>query len=161
MWQDLLVAMEEMTEAYKQLFSLSQKKRKALVSVDLSALEKLLQEEEKLTAAVNRAEQKRRGILRRLAEADERLTPDSRLEDLCSSCPSLPMAQQLRHLHAALGSMVTKLQEAGGHNEVLIRGALSAVNYRLNQLGGSAVQPAYGMQGQEIVSHKKNFDIDV
>ena len=50
------------------------------------------------------------------------------------------------------------MQEAGSNNQILINGALNAVNYRLNQLGGSAVEPVYGGRGQERVSHSKNFD---
>ena len=52
------------------------------------------------------------------------------------------------------------VQEANANNEILITSALEAINAKLNQLGGSMVEPAYGSRGQEQVIHRKNFNLE-
>ena len=59
-----------------------------------------------------------------------------------------------------LSKLVKEAQEASANNEFLISAALDAVNFKLNQLGGSTVEPAYGNQGQEIVSHSNNLNLE-
>ena len=69
---------------------------------------------------------------------------------------------QLRELLEAADCNIIDLraQELAENNRVLIEGALSAVTYHLNRLGGTKVEPAYGSGGQEVVSHGRNFEYD-
>ena len=60
-----------------------------------------------------------------------------------------------------LAKLVKDVQEAVANNEILITSALDTVNFRLNQLGGSVVEPTYGSKGQEQVIHRKNFDLEL
>ena len=96
--------------------------------------------------------------MRKLAAAEPEIQPDTKMAEVFGRAPSFAMADRLRKLHESLSKLIAEVQEAGDNNQVLINGALNAVNYRLNQLGGSAVEPVYGGKGQEMVSHSKNFD---
>ena len=51
-------------------------------------------------------------------------------------------------------------RSANANNEILITSALEAINAKLNQLGGSMVEPTYGSRGQEQVIHRKNFNLE-
>ena len=44
------------------------------------------------------------------------------------------------------------------NNQILAQGALDAVRYHLNRIGGAEVEPAYGNKGDNVITHKKNFD---
>ena len=44
MWQELAAALNELNKVYRQLAEIGEKKRRALVAVDMKALEELLQQ---------------------------------------------------------------------------------------------------------------------
>ena len=79
------------------------------------------------------------------------------MQDLYAYAPA-ELRKPLQQLHDELNAVIAKVKEAGDNNKILISGALSAVNYHLNRLGKSVVEPAYGTHGQEVVSQKKNYD---
>ena len=158
MWQELLAVLQKITANYQQLLALSQKKRAVLVMVKLDALEAIVQQEQSLAAAIQQSETKRQAILHELARSDKGIRPDTKLRELYAHCPAPEIARQLQQLHNDLENVIQAVQEARDNNQILINSALSAVNYRLNQLGSSAVEPTYGAAGQEKVSHQKKFD---
>ena len=158
MWQELIDVLEEIQQGYQSRLELSRKKRAVLVAVDMKGLEQVVDLEEKVLSRIHKAEQHRQDVLRKLAAAEPEIQPDTKMAEVFGRAPSFAMADRLRKLHESLSKLIAEVQEAGDNNQVLINGALNAVNYRLNQLGGSAVEPVYGGKGQEMVSHSKNFD---
>ena len=158
MWQELIDVLEEIQQGYQSMLELSRKKRAVLVVVDMKGLEAVLKEEADILGCIRQAEQRRQGILKQLAAAQPRIQADTKMTDVFALAPSVAIAESLRGIHQSLSQLIAAVQEAGMNNQVLINGALNAVNYRLNQLGGSAVDPVYGGKGQEVVSHSKNFD---
>mgnify|MGYP003591686144 CR=1 FL=1 len=157
MWQELSAVLKEIAEAYTELLDLSQKKRTVLVMVDLAKLDALLKDEEKVVAHIQEAESRRRAIVMKLSQSQSGIRPDSRMTDLYEYAPA-SLRPSLQQLHKELDTVIAQVKEAGDNNKVLISGALSAVNYQLNRLGKSVVEPAYGTRGQEVVSREKNFD---
>ena len=158
MWQELTDILGKISEYYKRLLALGQKKRSVLVMVDMKGLDQLLKAENEILARIQAAEQQRQEILKRLAAADSRIQENTKMTELYMFCPFADITARLKFLYESLNQLVAQVQELNDNNSILISGALSAVNYRLNQIGGSAVEPAYGGQGQEVVSHNKNFD---
>lgn len=158
MWQELLAVLQRITANYQQLLQLSQKKRAVLVMVKLDALEEIIRQEQGIAAEIQQSETKRQAILHKLAQSDKGIHPDTRLRELYTHCPAPETTRQLQQLHRELEDVIQAVQEARDNNQILINSALSAVNYRLNQLGSSAVEPTYGAAGQEKVSHQKKFD---
>lgn len=158
MWQKLIEVLGEVRQGYQELLHISREKRAALVAVDMKGLEVVVEKEQKVLDRINKAEKQRQAVLKQLAQTEPRIHPDTKMTDIYAFTPSFTMAEQLRGLHEGLTRLIDQVQEAGSNNQILINGALNAVNYRLNQLGGSAVEPVYGGKGQERVSHSKNFD---
>ena len=127
----------------------------------MQELEKLVRQEEDVIKVINQTEKQRQELLARMAAGGVRVTPDMRMDSVWSQCPERQQRETLYKLHKMLGKLVAEVQEASANNEILISSALDAINFRLNQLGGSMVEPAYGSRGQEQVSHVKNFDLEV
>ena len=96
-----------------------------------------------------------------MAKSGIMVSPDMQMDSVWSQCPERQQRETLYKLHRMLGRLVDEVQEAVANNGILVASALDAVNFRLNQLGGSMVEPAYGSRGQEQVSHIKNFDLEV
>ena len=158
MWQELIEILQKITGYYQQLLDLSRQKRVILVTVKLEELDGIVQQEQKLADLVQKAEKQRQQILQQLAAERKEIQPNTRMQDLEGYCPTEEIASRLLRVHVALDDIITKVKEAGENNKILISGALSAVNYRLNQLGNTAVDPSYGAKGQEVVSRQKKFD---
>ena len=73
------------------------------------------------------------------------------------ACP-VDLRATLRSIHAQLGKRVEEAKEVGEMNEFLIRQALGAVEYHLNRLSNSSIDPTYGQTGKESVTREKKFD---
>lgn len=158
MWQELLTILQNLTTCYQQLLELNKKKHTILVMVKLEELEEIVRKEQQIAGEIQQAEQGRQGVLKQLAEENPKIRPETKLRELYVCCPEPELAAKLHALHEELETLVGQVKDAGENNEILITSALSAVKYRLNQLGSSAVEPTYGAEGQEKVSHQKKFD---
>ena len=157
MWQDFANTLNELNKAYKALIELGKKKRNALVMVDMKTVENLLPQAEKLTAEIARLEKNRQNILLKMAATNEKLGPESKMEDILSLAPAGKMREVLQKLYVMLQATVKEAQELSEGNALLIRAAMEAAAFHLNRIGGATVEPAYG-RGGEVVTHRKNFD---
>ena len=159
MWKKLENVIQKLKAEYTELLTVSQKKRQILIAVDLKALDAISQQEEIIIGRIHAAEDERQKVLREISEMEPRIKEDTKMAELWTYSPA-EMVDSLKKAHEELTQIVGQVQETGENNKLLITGALSAVNYRLNQLGGSAVEPTYGGRGQEVVSHVKQYDFE-
>jgi len=157
MWQDFANVLNDLNKDYKALIELGKKKRNALVMVDMKTVENLLPTEEKLTADIAQLEKNRQSILLKLASTNEKLGPNSKMDDILQLAPAGKLREILQKLYAMLQTTVKEAQELSEGNALLIRAAMEAAAFHLNRIGGATVEPAYG-KGGEVVSHRKNFD---
>ena len=74
MWQNLIETLDKLGEAYDKLVVLGEKKRSALVGIDMQGLSNLLDEEQLVAAKIQKLEQKRIELLRNLSQSDKTLT---------------------------------------------------------------------------------------
>lgn len=160
MWQDLAATLNELNKIYLQLIELGKKKRGALVSIDMKTLESLLKDEDALTKKIRDLEQQRQKALIHLAVQNRAIKKDSKLEDLLQFAPNAKFKQILGQLHKSLSENTAAAKELSEGNSLLIRGAMQAVAYHLNRIGGATVEPTYGHGGGEVVSHRKNYEFD-
>ena len=157
MWQQLADILSDIQGLYQQLLDVSHQKQDALVMVDMKGLDKLLRQQEKLVAAIQQAEGKRQKLVEALAGQIPAIRPDMKMAELYNYSPR-SLTDRLKKLHVQLDEITAKVRELEQNNTILVNGALSAVNYRLNQISGAAVEPGYGTQGEELVSRQKKFD---
>ncbi len=158
MWKELVDVLGGIYLVYQDMLNLGGRKKTALIGVDMKTLEKLLEEEKTLAHRVQELEKKRGEILQKLMEENRDIRPDSKLVDMYVFAPSRPIENRLKELHKKLDDCIQKVQKLNSDNMVLTQGALQAVSFHLNRLGGASVDPTYGNTGKDMVSHEKKFD---
>ena len=155
MWQNLIQALKELSDAYAALLSISGKKRAALVAVNLKGLEPIVEEEKQQLERIRVAEKRRQDAL--LALSREIPSTHAATTMAEAACPR-ELRASLHEIHERLNERVSEAQEASDANEFLIRHALGAVEYHLNRLSNSSIDPTYGEKGKESVTREKKFD---
>ena len=158
MWSNLLDVLGKIIVSYDNAIELGERKHKALVSIDMEGLSKILDEEQLLTAKIQKLERQRGEILTNLSKMESSIQPNSKMEDLFAFAPTRAVEDRLKLLHRNLTNKVNKAIDIRNNNQILAQGALDAVKYHLNKIGGATVEPTYGNTGGDIVTHKKNFD---
>ena len=159
MWDRLMAALDELTKHYEELSALEKKKRTALATVNLKALELIVKAEQQQAEAVSRAEEKRREVMMRISVSSADMRPDMTLMEALAFCPDKSIRTKLQSLGKRLGELSKLVEEQQQNNSVLVNGALQAVRYRLNQLGATEVEPTYGRGGSEVVSRGRGLEI--
>ncbi len=157
MWEELIDVLGKICLAYDGLTKLGEKKRDALVLVDMSGLSKLLDEEQIIAAKIEALEIQRKNILQELSKNNIAISDATKAEDFYKNAPTRAIENRLVTLHKTLTKNVNAAMKIRDNNQVLAQGALDAVKYHLNRLSGAAVQPTYGKAGG-IVTHQKKFD---
>lgn len=158
MWQNLLDILGKINLAYENAIELGGRKHKALVMIDMDGLAKILDEEQLLTAKIQKLEKQRGELLTNLSKAEPSIKTDSKMEDLFNLAPTKAVEDRLKMLHKSLTKKVEQTITLRDNNQILAQSALNAVKYHLNKIGGATVEPTYGSGGNDIVTHKKKFD---
>ena len=158
MWQNLIDTLDKLGEVYDKLAMLGEKKRSALVGIDMNALAKVLDEEQLLAAKIQKLEHKRGELLKNLSKADITVNEATKAKDFYRSAPSLAIEKRLIQLHERLSRNVDRTLTLRDNNQILAQCALDAVQVQLNKIGGATVQPTYGNKGGNVVTNRKNFD---
>ena len=158
MWQNLIETLDKLGGAYDDLATLGEKKRSALVGIDMKGLSEILDVEQLITAKIQKLEQKRVDVLKNLSKADKTLNETTSTKDFYRKAPSLAVEKKLLQLHTRLSKNIDRALTLRNNNQVLAQCALDAVQGQLNMLSGAAVEPTYSGKGAGVVTHQKNFD---
>ena len=158
MWTKLVDVLGKICVVYDNLAKIGERKRDALVTVDMETLSKVLDEEQLAAAKIQRLEKERGNIMKELAKNNPEVNDATKAEDFYKNAPSLAMEKRLISLHKSLSKSVDRAVKIRDNNQILAQGALDAVKYHLNRLSNAAVEPTYGNKGGEIVTRQKNFD---
>ncbi|MBQ7454567.1 MAG: flagellar protein FlgN [Selenomonadaceae bacterium] len=158
MWQKLIDTLDKLGEVYDGLIKIGERKHTALVGIDMAGLSKILDEEQLLTAKLQKLEQKRVELLKDLSKSNTNVNESTRAKDFYRSAPSRAVEEKLIQLHDRLSKSVDRASKLRDNNRVLAQCALDAVQGQLNKLSGAAVEPTYSGKGTDIVTHQKKFD---
>ena len=158
MWQNLIETLDKLGGAYDDLATLGEKKRSALVGIDMKGLSEILDVEQLITAKIQKLEQKRIDVLKNLSKADKTLNETTSTKDFYRKAPSLAVEKKLLQLHTRLSKNIDRALTLRNNNQVLAQCALDAVQGQLNMLSGATVEPTYSGKGAGVVTHQKNFD---
>ena len=156
MWQDLMDVLGKICVVYDGLKKIEEKKRDALVGIDMEGLAKILDEESLAAAKIQKLEQKRGSILQELSKT---YPPTQKAEDFYKNAPTLAVEKRLISLHQTLSKNVESAVKLRDNNQILAQSALDAVQYHLNRLSGAAIDPTYG-KGGTSVTHQRKFDFN-
>ncbi len=157
MWEELIDVLGKICLAYDGLTKLGEKKRDALVAINMTGLSKILDEEQLIAAKIENLEIRRKAILQELSKNNIAISNATKAEDFYKNAPTRAIENRLVSLHKLLTKNVNAAIKIRDNNQVLAQGALDAVKYHLNRLSNAAVQPTYGKSGG-IVTHQQKFD---
>ena len=157
-WLELTEVFQKLTDAYESAIAIGKRKHAALVTIDMKSLSQILDEEQLLIAKIQRLENRRGSIFGQMAQSNPKITSETRMEEFIALAPSRAIAEQLRTLHRRLSANVEETIRLRDNNQILARGALDAVNFHLNRLGGATVEQTYSNKGGNVVTHRKNFN---
>ena len=158
LWQNLMDILGKINLAYDSAIELGERKHKALVIIDMDGLSKILDEEQLLTAKIQKLESQRGETLIELSKVEPSININTKMEELFKLAPRKAIEDRLKQLHKSLTTKVNQTINLRDNNNILAQSALNAVKYHLNKIGGATVEPTYGSKGGDIVTHKKNFD---
>lgn len=158
MWQELIDTLDKLGEVYDGLAKLGERKRNALVGIDMRGLSNILDEEQLLTSKIQKLEKRRVELLKGLSESNKAVTAQTKATDFYKLAPSQEVASKLLQSHERLSKNVERAVAIRDNNKVLAQCALDAVQGQLNKIGNATVEPTYSGKGAGIVSHQKNFD---
>ena len=158
MWQELTETLDKLGEVYDKLITLGERKRSALVIIDMKGLSNILDEEQLLAAKIQKLEQKRVELLHDLSKTDKSVTAATKPKDFYRKAPTPAAQKKLVELHERLSKSVDRVLTLRNNNQVLAQCALDFVQGQLNRLSGAAVEPTYSGKGAGIVTHQKKFD---
>lgn len=157
MWQDLIDVLDKICNVYDKLANLGERKRKALVAVDIEGLSKILDEEQLIAAQIQNLEKKRGALLQELSKNNPAVNSNTKAEDFYKTAPTQFVTKTLLNLHQKLSQNVERTLKIRDNNQILAQSALNAVKFNLNRLSGAFVEPTYGSKGA-IVTHQKKLD---
>lgn len=157
MWQELIDVLSKLCTTYEGLAKLGERKRGALVGIDMKALSQVLDEEQIIAAKIQNLERRRGAILTELSNSSATKIIYGRAEEFYHNAPTLALERRLIYLHKLLSRNVERAVEIRDNNQILAKGVLKAVQFHLNRLSNAAVEPTYGKTGANV-SHEKKFD---
>jgi len=157
MWQDLIDVLGKICKVYDDLGKIGERKRDALVKVDMEGLSKILDEEQLAAAKIQNLEKKRGSILKELSKDFKNVNSDTKASEFYKNAP-ITIRLKLKNLHVTLSKSVERAVTLRDNNQILAQSALNAVKYHLNRLSGASVNPTYGNTGCGGVTHEKKFD---
>lgn len=157
MWQQLIEVLDKICKVYDDLANLGEKKRDALVVVDMDALSKILDQEQIILAKIQKLEKQRIEILLELAKNNSVANSEIKAEDFYKTAPTPFLTKKLLEIHNQLTENVERSLKIRETNQILAQTALDNVTFKLNRLGGAFIEPTYSTKGN-IVTHQKKFD---
>lgn len=158
MWKNLIDVLGKICVVYDDLAKIGERKRDALVGIDMEGLAKILDEEQIAAAKIQNLEKQRGAILKELSKDNKAISESTKAEDFYKNAPSLAIEKRLLTLHKMLTKNVDRAIKIRDNNQILAQGALDAVKYHLNKLSGATVEQTYGNGGDGVVTHQKKFD---
>ena len=158
LWQDLTEVFIKLNGAYESAIAIGKRKHAALVMIDMKDLSRIIDEEQLLISKIQRLEKQRGKILSQMAQSEPSITSETKMEEFITLAPTRALEEQLRTLHRQLSANVAETIRLRDNNQILAQGALDAVNFHLNRLGGATVDQTYSNKGGTGVTYRKNFN---
>ncbi len=124
-------------EVHVALLALSTKKKNAITTNDIPALDQIVKGEENLLSQLNSWERKRKECVAELAARVGRPAQELILQDFLSHADQ-PTKERLQTLHKELKALLEQQMDVNDINKKLIESRLEYINYTLETVSGGA-----------------------
>lgn len=140
--ENLIQVLEQESEEYEGLLSLSQKKTPIIVSSDLEKLQKITDDEQVIVSRINQLEKKRTEVVADIANVLNRDVDTLKLANLIEMLAARPVEQtKLAEAHDRLQKSVYGLKRVNEQNRELLTNALEMIEFEMNLLQVSKAAP--------------------
>lgn len=140
--ENLIQVLEQESEEYEGLLSLSQKKTPIIVSSDLEKLQKITDDEQVIVSRINQLEKKRTEVVADIANVLNRDVHTLKLVNLIEMLAARPVEQaKLAEAHDSLQKSVYGLKRVNEQNRELLTNALEMIEFEMNLLQASKAAP--------------------
>lgn len=140
--ENLIDVLEQESDEYEGLLSLSQKKTSIIVSGNLEELKKITDDEQESVSRITRLEKKRTETTADIANVLNRDVTSLRLANLIEMMSARPAEQRkLAEAHDRLQASVRELKRINEQNRELLANALEMVEFEMNLLQASKAAP--------------------
>lgn len=140
--ENLIQVLEQESEEYEGLLSLSQKKTPIIVSSDLEKLQKITDDEQVIVSRINQLERKRTEVVADIANVLNRDVDTLKLANLIEMLAARPVEQaKLAEAHDRLQKSVYGLKRVNEQNRELLTNALEMIEFEMNLLQASKAAP--------------------
>lgn len=140
--ENLIQVLEQESEEYEGLLSLSQKKTPIIVSSDLEKLQKITDDEQVIVSRINQLEKKRTEVVADIANVLNRDVDTLKLANLIEMLAARSVEQaKLAEAHDSLQKSVYGLKRVNEQNRELLTNALEMIEFEMNLLQASKAAP--------------------
>ena len=140
--EELIATLENELVAYQELLPVAEKKTQAIISNDLTEIQRITEIEQDAIAKVNSLEKKRSDVMKNISVVLNKKLSDLTLPKLIPLIAKQPDEQEaLAKLHKDLTDTLKRIAEINGHNRNLIEQSLEMISYNMNLLQSTRVVP--------------------
>ena len=140
--EELINTLEQESEEYERLLSLSLRKTPVIVSADLEALASITDEEQAILSRLAHAEKKREVCMKDIANVVNRDVESLKLGDLITMMSSRPQEQKrLAVIHDRLSDTIRQMRRSNEQNKQLIESSLELVQFDMNVIQAMKAAP--------------------
>lgn len=157
MWEDLVSVLTKILALYKELLVVHKEKCNYIVTVNYIELKKLIEQEQTILGKINKLDKERSAVSFKILGSEKIDLDHNRLQDMIKLCDQ-PIAEKLNKIHRQLNNAIGNVTKQNHFNSILTSQALGVVEYKLNILAETCIEPIYVSQGKEKISNAKRFD---
>lgn len=151
--EDLITTLEKEVDEYERLLELSKKKSAVVATRDITALEKITDEEQVVVTRISTLDSKREEVTRDIADVLNKDVNTLKLSVLIGLLGKTPNEQhRLIVVHDKLKSTVSAVRTLNESNRQLIDQSLEMVNFDLNMMRSLRQAPETNNYGRSAVS---------
>ncbi|MDR2005640.1 MAG: flagellar protein FlgN [Acidaminococcales bacterium] len=145
-WEEMIGLLEGMSEYYLEMIGLAEEKRDALVNAQADKISKIIAQEEALIGQIGALENKRIGLVRRIAAESGWTDQKIKLLYLVERAPD-KFAERMKQTGHKLADIVMRIAMLNGINNNLLKQAMHIVEYNINILSRAQAAPVYEAGG--------------
>lgn len=143
--EELIAVLKQEEEVYKKLLPLEEAKIKIIIDNDLTALQRITEQEQLTVETVTALEHKRDEVIVNMGIVLNRNPKTLTLKKLIGLLEQQPKEQQeLAQLHDSLTAILKRLSDANIQNQSLIEQSLEMIEFNMNLIQSTRMSPGSG-----------------
>ena len=158
-WEKLIAVLQDIFELYRVILELSKRKRTVLISGKAKDLETITKHEEAFILQIGQLERVRKNIIDDII-AGHNVTTEGLTLFQIKILADKDVAERLGQLGDSLKDIAKEISVMSELNVMLIKQAMTLINFNINMLAQNVADPTYAPRGQANNSSKARAFID-